>query len=213
LSFSRTDSNLLASGASHGGIKVWNVNEQACIHSFESDRGFITSLFFAGGAYSTCISVAFDGSSIRVWRAEGSSDFASETICEADGRGPGWRRSVFSASGSFLATTFHSYIGNDSTDSTLTLYELETMTKTQSVLISDFIAVCVAMSPDNKHLVVGDHTRRRIRIFQVDDFSIQRDLETRGEPRHFSCCAFVPTCRVLFFGPCRGVSKLELLTL
>jgi WD40 repeat protein len=44
LSFSRTDSNLLASGGSNGEIKVWNVKEQACVHSFASGGGWIHSL-------------------------------------------------------------------------------------------------------------------------------------------------------------------------
>jgi WD40 repeat protein len=50
LAFSRTDSNLLASaGGLSGMIKVWNVEERSCIHSFNPSCS-IRSLFFAGGA-------------------------------------------------------------------------------------------------------------------------------------------------------------------
>jgi WD40 repeat protein len=82
LSFSRTDSNLLASGGSHGEINMWNVKEQACIHSIPG-MGFFKSLFFAGGTDSACIAAAGDGSVIRLWRADLSSEFASEAICRS----------------------------------------------------------------------------------------------------------------------------------
>jgi WD40 repeat protein len=72
LSFSRTDSNLLASGGANGEIKVWNVKEQACVHSFDSG-GSVRSLFFAGGTDSACIALTHEMSIIRLWRAEGSS--------------------------------------------------------------------------------------------------------------------------------------------
>jgi hypothetical protein len=60
LSFSRTDSNLLASGGRSFGMKVWNVKEQACIHSSDPDpdTGWIRSLYFAGGAHCPCRALA-----------------------------------------------------------------------------------------------------------------------------------------------------------
>jgi WD40 repeat protein len=200
LSFSRTDSNLLASGGSNGEIKVWNIKEQACIHSFDYGRGErIRSLFFAGGADIACLAVTHTMSIIRLWKAVGTSDFASETIGYAC-RG----RAKFSPSGSFLTTTrFGSRTGNAS----VALYELETMTKTQSVVMPNFTANYVAVSPDSKQLVIGDYTGR-IRLLQTDDLSIQRDLDARGEVRNVLLAytvAFDPTCRFLAFGCQNGI--------
>jgi WD40 repeat protein len=211
LSFSRTDSNLLA-GGSHFEIKLWNVKEQACIYSFYPGRGVIRSLFFAGGSDNTCIAVKHPGSVIRLWRAEGSSEFASETIGKgaADGGGNYGPQTVLSRCGSFLATLKASMTENTST---LALYELETMTKTQSVVISDFSAAsCFVVSPDSKQLVLGD-TRGRFRLVQIDDFSIQKDLKARGGSSSLAVfsLAFDPTSRVLAFG-CRD-GRLELRTL
>jgi WD40 repeat protein len=105
LSFSRTDSNLLASGGHSSGIKVWNAEEETCIHSLHSGLGAIHSLCFAGGADSAWIAPADVNSVIRLWKAEGSSDFASEVIGEATCfRGGGFHLPVFSSSGSVLAT-------------------------------------------------------------------------------------------------------------
>jgi WD40 repeat protein len=102
LSFSRTDSSLLASGGMHGEFKVWNIKDQACIHSFDPQRSAVRYLVFAGGAVSACIALADNGSVIRIWRAKGASDFASETIGEADLGGWSYRDAVFSHSGSFF---------------------------------------------------------------------------------------------------------------
>jgi WD40 repeat protein len=84
LSFSWTDSNMLASRGSNGRIKVWNVKEQACIHSFESGTMSVRSLIFVGGADIACLAATRLMSVIRLWRAQGSSDFANETIGEVD---------------------------------------------------------------------------------------------------------------------------------
>ena len=204
LSFSRTDSNLLASeGSRNGEIKLWNIKDRACIHAFSSHYGAIHSLFFAGGADSTCIAVANVGSVIRFWRGEGSSDFASETIGDAAGIGHGSTdRPVFSPSGSLLATT--------SVGSTLSLYELETMTKTQSIIMPGFNAACFALSPDSKELVVGNR-RGKIRLVQTDDFSIQRDLTTQGGSFCMAArsIAFDPSCRVLACGDLHGTLELR----
>jgi WD40 repeat protein len=203
LSFSRTDSNILASGGSNGEIKLWDIKEQACIHSIEFG-GHIHSIFFAGGADVTCLAAAQTGSIIRIWRAEGSSDFAGETIGRAEqeglslGGGFSPHRAVFSPSGSFLTTT---------SASTLASYELETMTKTQSVVMPGFITACLAFTPDSKQLVVGDH-KGRIRLLQADDLSIQRDMDVTGEAEGVCSAAFDPTCRILAVG-CRE-GRLEL---
>ena len=215
LSFSRTDSNLLASGGGSnvGQIKLWSVKDQACIYCCRPGHSEIRSLFFAGGADSACLAVSYTGSIIRLSRAESSSTFASEIIGETSGPAEGYTpHVVFSPCGSFLATRAYSNEENGLT--ILALYEIETMTKTQSVVMPDFKASCFAMSPDSRQLVVGDRMGR-IRLVQVDDFSIQRDLNTtRGRPSDdlIWCVAFDPTCRVVAFG-CRGSKGLELLTL
>jgi WD40 repeat protein len=208
LSFSQTDSNMLASGDDDGEIKVWNIKEQACIHSFDPGCGFIRSLFFAGGAGIACIAVAQIGSIIRLWKAEGTSEFASETMGNADVsfQSP---HPVFSSSGSFLATGVNSRTGNGN-ESTLALYELETMTKTQSEVMLGFVTACLAFSPDSKQLVVGDHNGR-ILLVQTDVWSIQRDLDTTGEAKAVRSAAFDPTCRFLAFGYQDG--RLELRSL
>ena len=72
LSFSRTNSNLLASGGSRGQIQLWNVKERSCIHSFDPTRYEIKSLYYAGGSDNAFIAVAGAGYIIRFWKAEGS---------------------------------------------------------------------------------------------------------------------------------------------
>jgi WD40 repeat protein len=209
LSFSRTNSNILASGELYGEIKVWNVQEQECIHSFDPGRGRIRSLYFAGGADSACIAVAGAGSIIRLWKAEGSVDFTSEIIGETAGRGNALR-AVISPSGSFLATS--AYSGREIA-STVALCDLETMTKTQSVFIPGVRATCFALSPDGKQLVIGDHNGR-IRLFQdADHFSIHKDLVPRGIASSTTVlsAAFDPTCRVLALACQDG--RLDLRTL
>jgi WD40 repeat protein len=195
---------------------VWNIEEQACIHSFDFGlAGFVRSLYFAGDAVIAFINLgpARAGSIIRLWRAEGSSDFASETIGEADQEGSEgcFSRVLFSPSGSFLATSFSSRAGNGSFASTLALYELETMTKTHSVVMPGIIATCVAVSPDSKQLIcVGEGGR--IRHLQTDDFSIQRDMNaTREAEASIISVAVDPACRVLAIG--RHDGRLELRTL
>jgi WD40 repeat protein len=209
LSFSRTDSNLLASGGYRGEIKLWNVEEQACVHSFDSRNGAVRALFFAGGADSACMTVTNTGCIIRFWRAEGSTDFASETIGNADPSLPSHPGSVFSRSGSFVATIFLRRACNGN-ESTLAFYEIKTMTKTQSIVMPGFTTTCFAVSPDNKQLVHGDH-KGRIQLLQTDDFSIQRDLDYTTAEAKVLCVAFDPTCRVLAFGCDDG--RLELRSL
>jgi WD40 repeat protein len=209
LSFSRTESNLLASGGFHGEIKVWNIKEQACIHSFHPRLGAIRSLFFAGGADSTFIAVTQGMDIIRLWRAEGSSDFASETISETDlgGSSLHYSAAAFSPSGSFVAASFGSR-SRSRNESTLALYESETMTKTQSVVIPVFPATRFAVSPDNKQLVVVCRAGR-IRLLQTDDLSIQRDMDATGEAKVVCSVAFDPACRVLAFGYYDGGLELR----
>jgi WD40 repeat protein len=90
------------------------------------------------------------------------------------------------------------------------LYELDTMTKTQSVVMPGFIATHLAVSPDSKQLVVVGR-KGRIRLLQTDDFSIQRDMDTTGEAKAVCSSAFDPTCRFLAVGYQDG--RLELRSL
>jgi WD40 repeat protein len=199
LSFSRTDSNLLASGGYRGEIKLWNVKDQACIHSFNSRNGAIRALFFRGGADSACMTVTNTGSIIRIWKAEGSSNFASETIVNGTHTEGTVMRAAFTPSGSFVATI---------SGSTLALYELETMTKTGSVVRPGVNATCFAMSPDSKQLVVGDHGGA-IRFVQTDNFAIRTCLHRRGRWSDPDSVAYDPTCRVLAFGYRDGTFELR----
>jgi WD40 repeat protein len=216
LAFSRTDSNLLASGGWNGEIKLWNVKEQACIHSYQALRSsdIIPTLNFSRGDRSVCNAVVLSGSMIRLWRAEGSSEFTSAVI---DIPGAVRRQGLpggtvvcpaFSPCGSFLTIAYSTPSRDRSGIATkIDLYEVGTMIKSQSVVIPDFASVCSVVSQDSKQLVLGG-TRGRSRLFQTDDLSIQRDLNTRrGGPQPTSyepvwCVAFDPTCRVLAFG-CR----------
>jgi WD40 repeat protein len=184
---------------------LWNVKEQACIHAFNPRRGMICSLFLAGGTGISCIAVANFGSIIRLWKAEGSSDFASEINDGHITPGGSVLGAAFSTSESFLATASYSSI---EMASTLDLYELETMTKTQSVVMPGVNATCFALSPDSRQLFVGDYYTGSIRLVQTDDFSIQRDLDTRGELENV---AFDPTGRVLAYGCRDGTLELRAL--
>jgi WD40 repeat protein len=196
----------LASGGFDGEIKLWNIKEQACIHSFNPRRRPIYSLLFGGGADTACIALA-GASVIRLWKPTGASDFASETIGGADHRGTSTDRAVFSPSGSFLATSVISRT-RDELNSTLTWYEIETMTETQSVVMPGCNATCVAVSPDSKQLVHGGDNGR-IQLLQVDDFSIQRDLDTTAEAKAVCSVAFDPTCQFLAIGYRNGGLELR----
>jgi WD40 repeat protein len=162
LSFSRTDSNLLASaGLLSGEIKLWNVKDQACIHTFHTRPGIaIKSLFFAGGDNSSCDAVTEAGSFDRRlwrWRAEDSSNFTrSETILDTPSHEPelGGQRDVynvgaaaFSSCRSFVLTTDISFSRVED-ETTIALFEPETRIKHQSIVISaGFDVSCFDLSP------------------------------------------------------------------
>jgi WD40 repeat protein len=142
------------------------------------------------------------GSMIRLWRAEGSSEFTSETI---DIPGGGRRRTVcpaFSPCGLFLSIAYCSPRSREGSGTRIDLYELETMLKSQSVVLPGLSYVRSAFSPDSKQLVVCDG-QGWIRILQTDDFSFQRDLNTGRGGR---CVTFDPTSRVLAIGAAHGGS-------
>jgi WD40 repeat protein len=211
LSFSRTDSNLLVSGGSDNRVKIWNVRERICIQSFSPRRSAsVRSLILSGGADGVCIAAAAHGSKIRLWRAEGYSRFTRRTISAAqEGQGRFVPRAVFSPSGSFLATNMHS---DHERTSTLSLYDLGTMTKTQSVVMPGPMVTRFVISPDSKQLALCDRIGG-IRLVQTDDFNIQRDLVPRagGSTPTGYALAFDPTSQILAFACRRG--RLELRTL
>jgi WD40 repeat protein len=224
LAFSRTDSNLLASGGWSGEIKLWNVEKQARIYSFQTlPTNIIPSLLFSGGDRSICNAVLSTGSMIRLWRAEDSSEFTSEVIdipggleerdLLRDRDSTITPRTAFSPCGSFLMIAYSSPLRVEY-GTTITFYELETMIKSQSLVIPGFASLCSGVSPDSKTLVLGD-LQGRIRLLHRDHLlGIQRDIDTRRVPPRNAplwSIAFDPTCRVLAFGCPDG--RLELWTL
>jgi hypothetical protein len=126
------------------------------------------------------------GSTIRLLRrAEGSADFASETIGNAD-LPRTCPRPVFSPSGSFLATSFRSR--KDGRASTAALYELVTSAKTQSVVMPGFIPTHIAVTSDSKQLVVVgrrgggfDFFRQTIEAFKETSIKKRSDQATVGK--------------------------------
>jgi WD40 repeat protein len=200
LSFSRTDSNSLASGGFNGQIKLWNIKEQACIHSFNPRRAPVFSLVFTGGADTACIALT-GAMVIRLWKPKGSSDLASETVGEAHLGGLSLPGAALSPSGSFVATRAPN-------GTVLALYEIESMTKTQSVVMPGFIVTCVAVSPDSKQLVYGS-AKGRIQLLQTNDLSIQRDLDTIADAKAVCSVAFDPTCQFLAIGYRDGILELR----
>jgi WD40 repeat protein len=207
LAFSRTDSNLLASGSKDGVINLWNVKEQARIHTFGASRGLFQSLSFVGGDKITCFAATSCGSIIRLWKPEGSVDFTSDVMVEY---GLSERRpcGAFSPCGSVLAFSVYS---RKKKASTVSLYALESMTKIQSVVIPRCrVTYSLAFSPDSKTLVLGDCVGG-IRLLETDDLSIQRDIDAIGLGMQVCAVAVDPTCRVLAFSCHNG--RLELRTL
>jgi hypothetical protein len=169
--FSPGDSNLLASGDARA-VKLWNVEQELCIYSFDHSRGYIRSLCFpVQDEGQQCFFVAANGSLIRThW--EGDFSFSIESdIADM----PGLRRvgaSACSPCGSLLtAVSPGSY--------TVTLYDMRTLTVVQELSIPGNMTLgpsnCLAFSPDGKTLVLG-FTNDEIQICEVPDLNIRRRL-------------------------------------
>jgi WD40 repeat protein len=187
LSFSRTDSNLLASGGSMGTIRLWKIKEGACIHSFDYDRGYIQSLFFTGGEDMACCAVAGEGSIIQLWRAEGSTDFSRAISVGAGGLGNRIQRAAFSTDGTLLAAVM------DSSGSTaLALFERETMTMTMSVPMPGLSTGCLAFSPDSKQLaaVMDSSGSTSLVLFEGETMTMTMSVPMPGLST--GCLAFSP---------------------
>jgi WD40 repeat protein len=85
LDFSPGDSNLLASGDFDGAIKLWNVEQEVRIYSFDHTFGSNMSLYFTvQGEGQKCIFVTRTGSLIRTWWND-LSDIESDIV-----NMPGW---------------------------------------------------------------------------------------------------------------------------
>ena len=121
LDFSSHDRKSLASG-DYLAIKLWNVEQEVCIYTFDHLNGSIQSLFFpAADEGYTCTFVTSRGTLIRTcW-----NDLSGITSDIVDMPGLGEvQRSAFSHCGSLLAASpHHGY--------TLTLYNMRTMTVVQ----------------------------------------------------------------------------------
>jgi hypothetical protein len=99
--------------------------------------------------------------------------------------GTGLYCSVFSPSGSFIATSFQPKIGSAGT---VALYELETMTITKSDVIPGFIPTRIAVTSDSKQLVVVgrrggrvDFFRQTIEAFKETSIKKRSDQATVGK--------------------------------
>jgi WD40 repeat protein len=203
LAFSSTDSNLLASAESSartGAIKLWDVSEQACVYTFNSDRGNVLSMSFFPGKDKVCLTaVTTTGSWIRLRRRnELLDDFTSEIIDHPD-FSDCWL-SVLSRCGSFLVTATSQH--------RISVYNLNTMKRTQSADFLGFRATCIAISPDNKWLAIGD-SDGRTRLLQADDLTIEMDLPAQSPLSSVCRVAFDPSSQILASTGTYGVCWLQ----
>jgi WD40 repeat protein len=212
LTFSPTDSNLLASGCKAGDIKLWDVTKQVCIHAFNPRLAGIEVIFFAPGDHIRCYVVTLSGPMIRLERKKKRNkrlEFA-HTILEEPSLGI-YPLVAFSPCGTRFAAM--SYMGNGF-DWELSLYKLKTMAKTQSVVVSgdhcNFAGI--AMSPNGKKLVTTGATGR-ILLFESHDLNIQKyvdNLEHRSnEAQGLWPVTFDPTSRLYAVGCVGGRVELR----
>jgi WD40 repeat protein len=176
LDFSPHDTNLLASGDA-GAIKLWNVEHEVCIYSFDHSCGYIPTLCFpVQEEGQKCIFLTQDGSLIRTWWND-PSDTESD-IVDMPGLGQVWT-SAFSNCGSLLAAV-------SSDGDTVTLYDIRAMTVVQSLsidrntmnrntIVAPYNSMCLTFSPDDKSLVLR-FKANEIHIYEVPDLNIRRIL-------------------------------------
>jgi WD40 repeat protein len=169
LDFSPVDSNILASG-DPGAIKLWNVEQEVCIYSFDHMRGYIRAMCFPPGQDEgrNCIFLASTGWLIRTWWND-LSDIESDIVDM-----PGLDlvgASAFSHCVSLLAVL---YLGSGNIV-TCTLYDMRTMTVVQTIPIHRRMSspLCLAFSPGDKTLVFR-FTPDEIQIREVPDLNIKR---------------------------------------
>ena len=188
LEFTPGDSNLLASGDSSA-VKLWNIEQEACIYSFIHSCGRIRSMYFpALDEGHKCIFSTARGSLIRTcWND--LSVIASDIV---DLLGLGQvQRSTFSHCGSLLAAS--SCNGH-----AVTIYNMRTMTVVQRLSSGQNMGVpyFLAFSPDGKTLVLDSH-RHEIQICEVHDLNISRRIGKEYTATRTLAVAFEPSGQFL----------------
>ena len=123
LDFSPGDSNIMASGEYPCALKLWNVEQEVCLYSFDHRSGLIGSMFFpAANEGNKCIFITSAGSLIQTsW--DDFSRITSDTVAMPELGAV--QVSAFSQCGSLLAA------GSPGDGHTLTLYDMRTMTVVQ----------------------------------------------------------------------------------
>jgi WD40 repeat protein len=212
LDFSPHDTNLLASGDA-GAIKLWNVQQEVCIYSFDHNYGHIPTLCFpVQDEGKKCIFITGRGALIRTSWWNDLSDIESDIVVDIPRLGHEVWTSAFSNCGSLLAA-----VSPGSYD-TVTLYDTRAMTVVQSLSIDrNTIAVPsnsirLAFSPDDKSLVLR-FKANEIHIYEVPDLNIRRILRP-GVSRHtgaIKAVAFDPSGQ--FLASAEGGQNVRLWTL
>jgi WD40 repeat protein len=207
LAFSPTDSNILASGCWTGDVKLWDVINQVCIHAFNPGSFAIKTLFFSPGDNIHCYVVTMGGPMIRIVR--NNTEFAATILEPSLGKYP---CAAFSPCGTCFAAISYRVSG---IKKELSLFDLRSMAKTQSVLLSDHCNFArIAMSPDGKRLATTD-TYGGIGLFECHDRTIHKYVDTieHGSDKAVGLCpvAFDPTSRCFAVGCIDGRVKLRTL--
>jgi WD40 repeat protein len=194
LDFSPVDSNILASGHHGATIKLWNVEQEVCIYSFDHSRcGYILSLLFSvEDEGQKCIFVTSNRSLIRTWWND-PSDIESD-IVDIPGLG-GVKTSAITNCGSLLAAA------SPGDCSTVTLYDIETMTVVRKLPLSRNMSLSryngLAFSPDGKTLVLRCDTNA-IHICEVPDLNARRLLQPHSSAHaSIGAVAFDPSSQLL----------------
>jgi WD40 repeat protein len=185
LDFSPDDSNILVS-ADCCAIKLWNVEQEVCIYTFNHSCGSVRSLCFpAVDEGNKCIFVASNGSLIRTcW-----NDLSAITsdIVQMPGLGE-VGASTFSHRGSLLAAVCP-------TGLTLILYSMRQMEVVHGLIRPSLsVPSVLVFSPDDKTLVL-DHDRNQIQIYDVHDLKIS--TPARLEQTAAWAVAFDPSSQFL----------------
>jgi WD40 repeat protein len=211
LTFSPTDSNLLASGCNTGEIRLWDVINQVCIHAFDFNPRLrsIEAIFFSPGDNIQCYVVTSGGPMIRIARNR-RMEFAA-TILEEPGEKRRYKLVAFSPCGTFFAAISDMDVPLLIGASELALFDLGTMAKTQSVVLSGGGNYArIAISSDGKKLAITSYRNARARLIECHDLTIQQDVDTI-EQRSSYAVAFDPTNR--FLAIARRDGRVELRTL
>jgi WD40 repeat protein len=195
LDFLPADSNILTSGDERGVIKLWNVEQEICLYSFDHRCGCVMPLYFPAvqDDGNQCIFVGESGSLIRT-RWNDPSDIESD-IVNMPGLGRLVWRSAFSNCGSLLAAA-------SSDGRTVTLHDMQAMSVKQRLFIPPHMNLgrcnSLAFSPNGKTLVLC-FDAQEIQICKVSDLNInsllQPDAFTRT--RNIGAVAFDPSGQFL----------------